>query len=384
VIENLHLLTQLRQYAAELEGRVEARTAELHDAKNRVEAILASVGDGVSVIDLDGNFLTLNAALEELSGFPAEELAGTSFLALLDEKNDPEVLAEMQAALKRGEVWTGELTSRRKGQGSYPIQLTIAPVRDQNGIIVSYVGSQRDITRQKELNRLKDQFVSDVSHELRTPTTNISLYLDLLENAPAEKRQVYIQVLKDQTFLLRKLVEDILDLSRLAVGRSKKTEFTEVDLNVLVEDVITAHQPQVNAANIQLSFNPAERPTVQGDPGQISRVITNLVSNAVRYTPKGEVRIRTYQNNGHVCLEVGDTGMGIDPEDQPHLFERFYRGVKARQSKIHGTGLGLAIAKEIVSLHAGQIEFQSELGKGSTFRVWLPVNQDKLCLAKQS
>ena len=384
VIENLHLLTQLRAYAAELEERVAARTAELHDAKTRVEAILASVGDGVTVIDLDGNIRTLNSALEEQSGFSVEELTGNTFLALLDETNDATILNDMQEALNRGEVWNGELLSRRKGQGSYPIQLTIAPVRDQNGQIVSYVGSQRDITRQKELNRLKDQFVSDVSHELRTPTTNISLYLDLLESAPADKQLKYIHVLKEQAFLLRKLVEDILDLSRLAVGKSQKHDFTEVDLNQLVEGVVTAHQPQASSHHIDLHFSADNTAAVLGDASQLSRVITNLVSNAVRYTQQGEVRIRTYQNNGCICLEVGDTGIGIAPEDQPHLFERFYRGIHARQSKIHGTGLGLAIAKEIVGLHGGHIEFQSVVGKGSTFRVWLPASQDKACQAKPS
>jgi len=384
VIENLHLLTQLRNYAAELEERVEERTAELHDAKTRVEAILASVGDGVTVIDLDGKILTLNAALEEQSGFSVDELTGKDFLSLLDENNDPAILNEMQEALNRGEIWSGELVSRRKGEGSYPIQLTIAPVRDQNGQIVSYVGSQRDVTRQQELNRLKDQFVSDVSHELRTPTTNISLYLDLLESAPADKQLKYIHVLKEQAFLLRKLVEDILDLSRLAVGKSQKHDFTEVDLNQLAEDVVTAHQPQAKAHQIELHFNPDGEAAVLGDPSQLARVITNLVSNAVRYTHEGEVRVRTFHENGCICLEVGDTGIGIAPEDQPHLFERFYRGIHARQSKIHGTGLGLAIAKEIVGLHEGHIEFQSAVGKGSTFRVWLPANQNKECPARQS
>jgi len=115
---------------------------------------------------------------------------------------------------------------------------------------------------------------------------------------------------------------------------------------------------------------------VRGERNQLARVITNLLSNSVRYTFEGEVRVCTQRVNGRVGLCVNDTGIGISPEDRDHLFERFYRGQQVRQSKIHGTGLGLAIVKEIVDLHEGEIEVFSELGKGSTFNIWLPVQSD--------
>ncbi len=226
VLENIHLLTRLRQYAAELEQRVKERTAELYDAKERVEAILASVGDGVIVSDLDGRIVTVNAAFEEQSGFYAKELIGRTLYDLFKEETNAETLDHMRAYLAKGQVWTGDLMAQTIEGRSYDIQLTIAPVRDQSGRIVSYVGSLRDITRQKELDRLKDQFVSDVSHELRTPTTNISLFLELLEDAPPEKRGQYLGIVKEQSLLVRKLVEDILDLSRLAMGKKKSIEFS--------------------------------------------------------------------------------------------------------------------------------------------------------------
>jgi signal transduction histidine kinase len=128
------------------------------------------------------------------------------------------------------------------------------------------------------------------------------------------------------------------------------------------------------ASNLRLVYEPdLELPAVRGEENQLARVITNLVSNAIRYTFVGEVCVRTFTSNHRVCLEVKDTGIGIDAEDKPHLFERFYRGQRVRQSKIHGTGLGLAIVKEIVDLHEGWVTVQSEVGKGSTFQVWLPV-----------
>jgi two-component system phosphate regulon sensor histidine kinase PhoR len=242
--------------------------------------------------------------------------------------------------------------------------------------MVSYVGSQSDITHKKELERLKDQFVADVSHELRTPTSNISLYLELLEDATSQRRSEFLEIIKEQNNLLKKLVEDILDLSRLGRRKIRKIEFAPVDLNSVAEQVLVAHLPQAEAGNISLYFEPDNGlPPARGEENQLGRVVTNLVSNAIRYTLRGYVSVRTYKENGCACLEVCDTGLGIDPEDLPHLFERFYRGKQVRQSKIHGTGLGLAIVKEIVEAHEGSIDVESRSGTGSIFRVRLPVYQ---------
>lgn len=378
VIENIQLLNRLKEHAADLEERVIERTAELYDAKERVEAILASVGDGVFVTDLSGAIQTINAAFQDQSGFELGEIANQSYLLLLDEKNPTETLIEMRETLAKGETWSGELISKRKSGSKYDIQLTIAPVLDQNGKMVNYVGSQRDITKQKEFDRLKDMFVADVSHELRTPTTNINLYLELLEFAPREKWGEYLSVLKEQGLLLRGLVEDILDLSRLAIVKEKKADFIGVNLNLLADQVITANRPLAESSNIKLFVEMDQHlPLVLGDQNQLSRVITNLVSNAIRYTPEGNIRVRTYQDNSHVCIDVEDTGIGIDPEDIPHLFERFYRGKQVRQSKIHGTGLGLAIVKEILDMHNGEIFVESVVGQRSKFTVTLPIYADE-------
>jgi signal transduction histidine kinase len=173
---------------------------------------------------------------------------------------------------------------------------------------------------------------------------------------------------------LTKLVEDILDLSRLAISKARKIEFEKMDLNLLAEQVVTAHLPLADATGLDIIFEPCpDLPTILGDQNQMSRVITNLVSNAVRYTQKGKISVRTYKSDSQVCLVVHDTGIGIESGDLPHIFERFYRGQCVRQSKIHGTGLGLSIVKEIVELHDGSVEVNSEFGKGSTFKIMLPI-----------
>ncbi len=224
-----------------------------------------------------------------------------------------------------------------------------------------------------ELDRLKSQFVSDVSHELRTPVTNLKLYVELLEVGKPEKFTSYLAILKQQAKRLTDLVESILDLSRLE-RRTDPIAFTALDLNSIVEQVVMAHLPRASAANVPLIYEPGpDLPPVQGAANQLIQVTTNLVANALNYTVDGQVTISTWHQNNRVCLEVSDTGIGIPPDDLPHLFERFYRGQNVSRSAIPGSGLGLAIIKEIVDAHHGSIEVESQLGAGTSFRVWLPM-----------
>ncbi len=385
LIENIHLVTRLRQHNAMLEQRVLERTEELSESKKYLEAILSSVGEGVVVTDLDGTLLDVNATYETQTGYGQGELTGYPMWDLYDLGDPAAVQNDIRKVTQNGAVWTRESVGIKKDESRYDVHITMAPLRNEFGRTIGYVGSQRDITHHKELDRLKDLFVSDVSHELRTPTTNISLYLDLMADATPEKRVHYLDVLRDQSNLLMKLVEDILDLSRLAVGKDKRFEFTQIDLNMLSQQVVTAIRPLAEATGLQLNFKPAlELPYIQGEHNQISRVVTNLVANAIHYTPKGEVNISTSFSDGQVYLEVEDTGIGIDREDLPHIFERFYRGRLVRQSKIHGTGLGLAIVKEIADMHDTKIDVHSEAGRGSKFTLRFKALVGEEWLEKQS
>ncbi|UCD40851.1 MAG: PAS domain S-box protein [Chloroflexota bacterium] len=373
LIENIHLVTRLRQYAAELEKRVEERTAELFDAKERVEAVLSSVADGVVVTDLEGNILTVNQAFEEQSGYQADEAIGHSLYSLLNGHENQEKSVEIQESLQRDFHWSGELNTTKKGGRHYDVLLTITPLRNQQGEIMGYVSSQRDITQYKELERLKDQFILEVSHELRTPVTNMGLFAELLERGKPEKKEEYMRVLKTEISQLMRMIEDILDLSRLEVGKFKRTEFSDLDLNLITEQVVAAHSLLAEESGLILAFEPSENlPRIFGEQNQIARVLTNLLTNALRYTNEGFVKVKTYGDGNGAWVEVQDTGIGIDEADFPHLFERFYRGQKVSQSKIMGSGLGLAIVKEIVDLHEGKIDWESVDGEGSTFRVWFP------------
>ncbi len=230
--------------------------------------------------------------------------------------------------------------------------------------------------RLQELDRLKSKFVSDVSHELRTPITNLNLYLDLLKQGDPDQQSRYLQVLQAEANRLGRLVEDILNLSRLDMGKAHPPTLRQLDLNDLVAHVVTANQPRAAARNLTLDFTPAPGlPPVLAEPNQLVQVATNLIANAINYTPTGFIRINTYLDaeGSQICLEVLDSGIGISAEDQKYLFDRFYRGDTVGQLKIPGTGLGLAIAQEIVALHNGSISVESQLGQGSRFLVCLPV-----------
>jgi signal transduction histidine kinase len=226
--------------------------------------------------------------------------------------------------------------------------------------------------RLTELDRLKSKFVSTVSHELRTPVTSLGLLVDLLEHGKPEKREQYLVRLREQMTRLQTMINDILDLSRLERDASE-ADWATVDINPMVEHIVAMQRVAAETAGLQLSSEVSAGPIwVRARPEHLLRAITNLISNAIKYTRTGTVDVITYIDADRLCVQIKDTGLGIAPEDLSHLFERFYRGRQAAQSSIPGTGLGLSIVKEIVESHGGTVEVASELGVGSTFRLWLP------------
>jgi signal transduction histidine kinase len=233
-----------------------------------------------------------------------------------------------------------------------------------------------DVSRLRELDRMKTQFVSNVSHELRTPISNIKLYLALLERGKPEKRARYLEVVRQESGRLESLIENLLDLSRLDAGRVQVIP-RPVNLEDLLADMVEIHRQAAAAKDLDLEAQFSQVPPANGDRNQITQVLTNLIANATSYTPPGgEIAIRLgtaeAKDRQYVTIAVVDTGIGIPPDELPHIFDRFFRGEQSRTLSVPGTGLGLAIVQEIVELHQGRIEVQSEVGQGSTFTVWLP------------
>jgi signal transduction histidine kinase len=240
--------------------------------------------------------------------------------------------------------------------------------------------------RLRELDRLKDEFISLVSHELRTPLTSIRGYLELLrEDGKLDDDQLrYIGIVDRNSERLLDLVSDLLFLAQVDAGKLT-FELQPVDLEVLVAECIEASQPTAAAKEIELVASTERLPTpVQGDPARLAQVLDNLVSNALKFTPAGgRVEVGLSAVDGAAVVEVGDTGLGLTEDEQGHLFERFFRSSRAAQNAIPGTGLGLAIAKTIVERHGGRIELESAVDLGTTVRVELPLPVSALSRSPQ-
>lgn len=230
----------------------------------------------------------------------------------------------------------------------------------------------------RELDQAKSDFVSTVSHELRTPLTSISGYLEMLQDGEAGElppaASQMLRVIDRNSTRLRNLIEDLLTQSRIDAGRLR-LDVTTVDLGSLLGGVREAMLPLAMASGIELSLTSPPLLKLEADPQQLEQVFTNLVANALKFTPTGGkvgVLVEVDEPDG-VVVSVSDTGMGIPAEDFANLFTRFFRASNASAAALPGTGLGLAIVREILYRHGGSIEFESDIGVGSTFTVWLPL-----------
>jgi signal transduction histidine kinase len=233
--------------------------------------------------------------------------------------------------------------------------------------------------RLRELDRLKDDFVSTVSHELRTPLTSIRGYLEILRedevgNLTGEQRR-FLEVVGRNADRLLRLVGDLLFVAQLDAGKLG-LELTEVDLEAVATESVDAARPLAESKGITLALDGCQVSRVAGDRARIGQLMDNLVSNALKFTPEaGRVDVRIRVADRFVEIEVSDTGIGIPPEEQDHVFERFFRAQDAHVQAVQGTGLGLAIAKAVVEAHHGRISVESQEGEGTTFRVELPLRE---------
>ena len=378
-IENARLYHKSLDRADQLEQRVRERTVELQTQYARLDAILHSVGDAILMTDQRMQVQYINPAFTTLTGYTAEDVLGLHADGMGMGAQSKRVRQSIMSVLAEGRAWQGEIIHRRKDGRTYDAALTIAPVRDADKLL-GYVSSHRDITHLKDLDRVRSQFITNVSHALRTPVTNLKLYTRLLQGgASPEKAGHYLHVLDEQVERLNQLVQDILEIVVLDSGQAV-TAWEPLALPTIIDQVVTGYQNQVQASGLKLVVAPLppDLPAVSGDPIRLTQALKKLMKNAVTFTPAGgqvTVEVQTVEAKGQhwVTLALRDTGPGLTPQEQAHVFDRFFRGRTAESGHILGTGLGLSIAQEILRAHGGRITLESELGQGSTFIVWLPV-----------
>jgi PAS domain S-box-containing protein len=344
VMENIRLYEELQQHADNLADEVARRTSELRSEKDRTQAILDSAGEGIFFTDPVGVILYANPAMAMLSGYRAEELIGHTLDLWQTEEDSTDAYRQMWTAIYNGRDWGGELLLRRKDSSYVDVSLAVAPIQSHDGQLTGFVGVQSDISKLKEVDRLKSNIISSVSHELKTPLTTIKTYLMLLDRGRPEKRDGYITVLNRETERLTNIIVDLLDLSTLDTGKIP-SRLEPISVQTVVEEVIASCVTRANAKEITMNSKVVGSiPRALADNNQMEQVLTNLLVNAINYTPLGgqvTVTAGSGELDGElaVWVRVTDTGSGIAPEDLPHLFDRFYRGRAATESSSPGTGL---------------------------------------------
>lgn len=369
----------LRDLNASLEAQVAARTNELERERDKSRAILQTTGDAIALVDAHLEINYVNPAFEAATGYQAHESIGRRIPELIGHPGvKPETAAGMRHTIDSNIPWNGETTMRRKDGRLYDALLQIAPVRDAQGNVTSYLTSHRDISRLKALQRMQTRFIANVSHELRTPIAILKLYLEMLPDAAPDKRTEYEAALRQETEHLARLVENILRINTLS-GDGLRISPQPAQLNDLIQTYVLPSCSALGGPerpSLELDLSP-EDPTAQVDQTWLVEALCHLVDNAVRFTPpSGTVTITTRyqerQDKQWATIEVIDTGIGIPPEEQAQIFDHFFRGQTTDSEQISGTGLGLSITQAVAELHGGAITVQSMVEEGSTFTVWLP------------
>lgn len=370
-IRNARLYNAARRYAIDLEKEVSERTAQLHLTHSRLRAILDATGEGIFYTE--GVYIQYaNAAMAELTGYSQQELIGMTLDQLRDPllpMNELQQLRAMPVMIWKHGIWRGEARLQRKDGSVFYAGLTVSPMGSREQAAQRSVTLMRDISREKELALQKANFVAYASHELRTPITNLKTRLYLLRKRP-EHLDDHLTVLEEVAERMKKLVEDLLDRTRLERGQIN-VHFQPLHLQALLRGVIEMQRPEAERKGLMLALEFAPVPLhLHADGERLNQVFTNLLTNAISYTPPGgTITVRALLDSGRVRVDVEDTGVGIASEHLPHIFEPFYRVM----SEVEGTGLGLSLARQIVALHGGEIEVKSVLGKGSCFSVFLQI-----------
>jgi PAS domain S-box-containing protein len=396
------LYQRVQQHSADLERMVAQRTAQLSNLNDRMAVILANTSDTIILTRPGGEINITNPAFDELFGYSRDELFGQPVRDLLESQFRKRLDAAIALVIENGGRQRLEVVARRKDGATFDADIALTRVTNDDSPHALF--SLRDITHLKEVERMKDRFISTVSHELRTPITNVMLSSGTLnqfyDRLPEERRLKSIAQIYQQAQLLAELVESILDLSRVESRRGRASH-DPVNFGQVVDGVVTELNLSAVAKQIDVAAHVAAEPMIVcGESVDIARLWRNLVSNAIKYTPnEGRIDVRAgriqVEADGtatvldadidtaqdcrsaelapgvYIVGQVTDTGHGMDEDDLEKLFTRFHRGW-ANTSNIPGTGLGLALVRELLDQYGGDIHVKSQLDQGSTFTFWLP------------
>ncbi len=356
------------------------RLLELVNERSRLRTIISAMADGVLVANLEGRLVLWNTSSVKMLKSKGFDIAGESLEYYISNEL---LIAAIKEVLNSDDKDFSMISREIPAQDEKVILMAnIAPVRDEGGKILGAVTVLRDITKLKEINKIKSQFVSMVAHELRAPLAAIKGWLEVIlsgeAGADAEQNKQWLQRAMDRADSLLALVNDLLVINRMEAGKvAQKME--PVQINDVIKKIVDFLKPEAEKRKVILSTELSEDlPSVHADLRDMERLFTNLVSNAIKYNrDNGSISVEGKVEGSFVCYRIKDTGIGISSENLSHIFDDFYRADDEKIKKIPGTGLGLTIAKKIVNSHFGHIEVDSDLGKGSVFSVYLPLEHRK-------
>jgi len=365
-----HLAAAFNVMAEQLRQKLDALTEE----RTKIEAIVSSMSDAVVATDGAGRLLLLNGAARDLLGLRPDDV-GRQAADLL---GDHAVWRALDRTARRGTDAAEEFTLGSGGNERL-LHLNATPLRAVGGRNAGAVAVVRDVTDLRRAERLRRDLIANVSHELRTPLTSIKGFTEtLLAGAWADEQTCrrFLTIIDTEATRLMTLVDDLMALSRLE-SRAEPMELGPVRLDALLEEAAGRLRPQAAQSRITLRTSLAGEMIVTADGDRLLQVFTNLIDNAIKFTPEGgTVDVGVKQDGADAVVSVADSGRGIPPDDLPRIFDRFYRVERSRSREAGGTGLGLAIAKHIVEAHGGGITVTSRPGAGSTFSVALPLARE--------
>ena len=380
----------IKRSRAEVDQKVEDQTKEIRKNadqiskdKNKIETIINGIGDGVFVVDADLKIVLFNPVASRMSGFSEKEALGKKYQDILKFVFESDITKVndkfIKDALKTGKpqsMFNHTLLITKKGE-----QISVAdsatPLINEKGQITGCVVVFRDATKEREIDRMKTEFVSVASHQLKTPLTGIKWMSELLLREKLDdKQREYAQDVNTSANKLTKLVDNLLNVSHIETGRKFDIEKENINVIKLIDSAIKVVGKNNNNKKIPIvkSKKTPSKLMINVDPDKIKQAVGNLIDNAVKYSKKGgTVEISCFQNKDGIMLSVKDNGIGIPSKQQDRIFEKFFRADNVTQYETGGTGLGLYIVKAIIEAHGGKIWFESDENEGTTFYAELPV-----------
>ncbi|MFH2145844.1 MAG: ATP-binding protein [Candidatus Omnitrophota bacterium] len=375
--ENEQLKKNVRTGDGSIEKKVEEATIELKQEnvrikreKERINSVLKNIAEGLVIVDNEGKVLLLNPAAEQLLGVNKEEKVGKHILEGLRDEHMVSLSKEKQQAIEIELAGTNNQTKKT-------LRASTAVIENDAGETIGMVSVLSDITKQKELDRMKDAFVSHVSHELRTPLISIQKSIELVLESVADKldaqQKQFLEIAGNNANRLTRLVNDILDIAKLESGHMNP-QYDKVKPASVLSEVFEMLNGWAQTRKIMLEATGFENLEIEADAKMLNQVFTNLIGNAIKFTPaEGKITVSVEATDTEIKCSVKDTGAGIPPESVKRIFDKFEQSkIMPQDTNTKGSGLGLAIAREIIELHGGKIWAESELGKGSSFIFVLP------------